>query len=78
MPRVIRSTVMDAPVEAVWEVIMPAAKSLMAKGIPVGTLVLDPVFARKLIDEGFSFVACGSDLSLLARGADNLNNAMRG
>lgn len=61
----------------VWALVMPAAKALMAAGIPVGTLVMDPVFARKLVDEGFSFVACGSDTGLLARGADALRDRMR-
>ncbi len=60
-----------------WELIRSAAKPLMEKGIPVGTLVLDPAFARQLLGEGFRFVACGSDLALLARGADALRNAMR-
>jgi 4-hydroxy-2-oxoheptanedioate aldolase len=44
----------------------------MEKGIPVGTLVADADFAARLFKEGFSFVACGSDLGLLINGADNL------
>ena len=63
--------------DAVWEKILPAAKRLMEKGIPVGTLVLDPDFATLLIKEGFSFVACGSDTSLLSKGADALIQRMR-
>jgi 4-hydroxy-2-oxoheptanedioate aldolase len=58
--------------EDVWELIWPAAKALIAKNIPVGTLVFDLEFASQLFDQGFTFVACGSDTSLLARGADNL------
>ncbi len=58
--------------DEVWELIMPAAKSLMEKGIPVGTLVGDPDFAARLLKEGFTFVAVGSDLSILISGADNL------
>jgi 4-hydroxy-2-oxoheptanedioate aldolase len=58
--------------DAVWDLIMPAARALMAKGVPVGTLVLDPVFAAKLLNEGFTFVACGSDASILAKGSDAL------
>jgi 4-hydroxy-2-oxoheptanedioate aldolase len=58
--------------DEVWELIMPAAKALMEKGIPVGTLVADADFAARLFKEGFSFVACGSDLGLLINGADNL------
>lgn len=64
--------------EDVWEVIMPAAKNLMAKGIPVGTLVTDAAFAENLINEGFSFVACGTDAGLLAKGADALLKSMKG
>ena len=40
--------------------------------MPVGTLVSDPAFAAELLNDGFSFVACGSDAGLLAKGADNL------
>ena len=57
---------------AVWALIKPAAQRLIAKGIPVGTLVLDPTFAAELLNEGFTFVACGSDLSLLAKNSDAL------
>ncbi len=61
----------------VWSAIMSAARRLIAKGVPVGTLVMDPVFAKRLVSEGFSFVACGSDAGLLARGTDNLIASMR-
>lgn len=63
---------------AVWDVIRPAARKLMDAGIPVGTLVFDPRLAKNLLAEGFSFVACGSDAVILARGADNLLNTMKG
>ncbi len=56
----------------VWALIRPAAQKLIAKGMPVGTLVLDPGFAADLLNEGFTFVACGTDASILARGADAL------
>lgn len=55
---------------AVWDLIMPAAKALMAKGVPVGTLVMDPDFAAKLLNDGFTFVACGQDTNLLAKATD--------
>lgn len=56
----------------VWELILPIAKKLIDQGTAVGTLVLDAAFAAKLLNDGFTFVACGSDLSLLAKGADAL------
>lgn len=62
---------------AVWDLVRPAAKKLMAKGVPVGTLVLDTDFAVELLDEGFTFVACGGDVPLLARAADALIATMR-
>lgn len=57
---------------AVWDLIMPAARKLMANGIPVGTLVMDADFAAKLLNDGFTFVACGQDTTLLARASDAL------
>lgn len=57
---------------AVWDLIWPVARKLMQRDVAVGTLVFNPKFAVELMDEGFTFVACGSDTSLLARGADNL------
>ncbi len=56
----------------VWELIWSAAHKLIAIGVPVGTLVLDAQFAAKLLNEGFTFVACGVDTAILSRGADNL------
>lgn len=63
--------------DEVWELVMPVAKALMAKGVPVGTLMLDNEFAARLFDEGFTFIACGADLGLLARGADALAAKMK-
>lgn len=62
---------------AVWDLIMPQARKLIAKSIPVGTLVGDAAFAANLLKEGFSFVACGSDAGLLAKSADHLLETMR-
>ena len=62
--------------EAVWEKILPAAQKVMDLGVPVGTLVFDPTFAKTLIDRGFTFVATGSDVSLLTSGADRLAKEM--
>jgi len=50
-----------------WEHISNAAKKVEAVGKPVGTLVMDPAKASSLLNDGFTFVACGSDLGLLAR-----------
>ena len=61
----------------VWGAILPQAKRLIAKGVPVGTLVMDQTFSKNLIAEGFTFVACGSDASLLARGSDALLAGIR-
>ncbi|KRE03022.1 4-hydroxy-2-oxo-heptane-1,7-dioate aldolase [Bosea sp. Root381] len=63
---------------AVWDLIRPAARRLIEAGIPVGTLVFDPAFAKQLLAEGFSFVACGADAMILSRGADALRNTMKG
>ena len=54
----------------VWALIKPAAQKLIAKGMPVGTLVTDPDFAAELLNEGFTFVAIATDTGLLARAAD--------
>lgn len=60
----------------VWALVRPVAQKLIAKGMPVGTLVSDPAFAAELLNTGFSFVACGSDAGLLAKGADALHAAV--
>lgn len=62
-------TTMDADV---WTEIRKAAALVREVGKPVGTLVTDPGFAIDLLNNEFSFVACGTDAGLLARGADNL------
>ncbi|GAB5438087.1 HpcH/HpaI aldolase family protein [Falsiruegeria mediterranea] len=54
----------------VWALIKPAAQKLIAKGMPVGTLVTNPAFAADLLNEGFTFVAIATDTGLLARAAD--------
>lgn len=70
--------ILGKPLDArVWAEIMPVAKALIAKGVPVGTVVGDVAFARNLVDEGFTFVACGADVGILARGADAALKAMR-
>jgi len=67
------------PMDAeVWARIRPVAQKLIARGMPVGTLVSDPAFAAQLMDEGFTFVACGLDTGLLARASDRLLADMKG
>lgn len=61
----------------VWDLIRPCALRLMAKGMPVGTLVNDAAFAAQLLNEGFTFVACGTDTTLLARATDALLSNVR-
>jgi 4-hydroxy-2-oxoheptanedioate aldolase len=61
----------------VWARIMPAARKLMDLGVPVGTLVTDPVMAADLLNDGFTFVACGTDLGVLAKSTDSLMAQMR-
>jgi 4-hydroxy-2-oxoheptanedioate aldolase len=58
--------------QGVWDLIRPCAQKLIAKGIPVGTLVNDAEFAADLLNEGFTFVACGTDTALLAKATDAL------
>jgi 4-hydroxy-2-oxoheptanedioate aldolase len=44
----------------------------VALGRPAGILIGDEALARRYLDLGCLFVAVGSDLALLARGADAL------
>lgn len=62
----------------VWDTIRPAAAKLITRGIPVGTLVQDAAFGAQLLNEGFTFVACGSDTTLLARSVDGLLASVKG
>ncbi len=61
----------------IWDFILPVARNLIAQGIPVGTLVGDTAMARRLLDEGFTFVACGVDTGILSRGVDAILNEMK-
>ena len=55
--------------------IRDAVSRLKAKGKPAGILTVNPDEARRYIDWGFTFVAVGIDLLLLAKGADSLRAA---
>jgi len=53
-----------------WEHMSNAAKAILqnkveAVGKPAGTLVMDPAKASALLNDGFTFVACGSDYRLV-------------
>ena len=61
----------------VWALIRTAGQKLITQGVPVGTLVLDAGFAVELLNEGFSFVACGTDASLLAKASDALLSTVK-
>lgn len=54
-----------------------AVRRLTAIGKPAGILTANEDEARRYIDWGYLFVAVGSDLGLLARGADTLAKKFR-
>lgn len=56
----------------VQQAIEDAARRLTAAGKPAGILTFSAEEAGKYMSWGFSFVAVGSDLGLLTRGADTL------
>jgi 4-hydroxy-2-oxoheptanedioate aldolase len=60
-----------------WAAIAEGVAAAAERGKPSGTLVGDPEKAIALFGEGFTFVACGSDINLLARGADALLSKVR-
>ncbi|MEM8788047.1 MAG: HpcH/HpaI aldolase/citrate lyase family protein [Pseudomonadota bacterium] len=64
--------------DALWRVIFDAADKVKALGKPCGTLVGNAELTKRVLDEGFLFVAVGSDHSLLARGAEALLARSRG
>ncbi len=58
--------------------IKDAAQRLATAGKPAGILTLNEEEARRYIDWGYTFVAVGIDLALLARGADALAKTFKG
>lgn len=54
-----------------------AIARLLACGKPVGILIGDEALAQHYIDLGCSFVAVGADVSILARGAEQLAERFR-
>ncbi len=61
----------------VWDAIWTAARKLIAKDVPIGTIVLDPEEAAALLNKGFTFVACGTDIDLFARSLDDAHAQAR-
>ena len=57
--------------------IADACKRILAAGKPAGILAPVEADARRYFEMGFSFVAIGSDVGLLAAGSTNLVNRMR-
>jgi 4-hydroxy-2-oxoheptanedioate aldolase len=57
--------------------IKDAAQRLGAIGKPAGILTINEDEARRYIDWGFTFIAVGIDLGILARGADALAKAFK-
>jgi len=58
--------------------IQDAVKRLTAVGKPAGILTASEADAQRYIEWGYRFVAVGSDLGLLVRGADTLAKAFAG
>ncbi len=58
--------------DELWQVILEAAAKVQAMGKPTGTLIGDTSRVKQCFDAGMSFVACGSDLNLMARAAEAL------
>ncbi|MCU9850353.1 aldolase/citrate lyase family protein [Defluviimonas sp. WL0024] len=61
----------------VWRAITTAAKEVRSLGNPVGTPISNPETAIDLLNDGFSFVARGTDAGLFAKGAQNLLGNVR-
>ena len=60
-----------------WVQIFAAARKVQALGIPVGTLVGTPDLTKQVLDAGVMFVAIGSDLGVMVRGAERLLASVR-
>ena len=60
-----------------WTAIMKGVEDAENAGKPCGTLVGNGDKATELLNAGFTFVACGTDTSLLARSADGLLESVK-
>lgn len=63
--------------QKVTETIRGGAARVRAAGKPTGILVGDAGLAAAWLREGITFVACGTDLNLLAKGARQLDETVR-
>jgi 4-hydroxy-2-oxoheptanedioate aldolase len=63
--------------EKVSEAIRNGAARVRAVGKPTGILVGDPAVAADWVKEGITFVGCGTDINLVAKGARTLNETVR-
>jgi 4-hydroxy-2-oxoheptanedioate aldolase len=52
--------------------------AVRAAGKPVGMLIADEALARRYLELGASFVAVGTDVTILARGAEALARRFAG
>lgn len=62
----------DAAHPEVQEAIEAGIAAIRAAGKPVGMLIADEALARRYLELGASFVAVGTDVTILARGAEAL------
>ncbi|MEA2987896.1 MAG: 2-dehydro-3-deoxyglucarate aldolase [Alphaproteobacteria bacterium] len=62
----------------VQQALESAVRRLSAVGKPAGILTLSEDDARRYIDWGYTFVAVGMDVTILARGADALAKKFKG
>jgi 4-hydroxy-2-oxoheptanedioate aldolase len=62
----------------VQDAIKGAVDRLTKLGKPAGILTPNDAEARRYIDWGYKFVAVGSDLGIMAKGADALAKAFKG
>lgn len=60
----------------VQQAIKQALETITAAGKPAGILTLNTDEAKRYIDWGFTYVACGIDVSLLTKAVDGLHEKM--
>ncbi|MHA3916479.1 HpcH/HpaI aldolase family protein [Halovulum sp. GXIMD14793] len=63
--------------DGLWDSILEAAAKVHNLGKPTGTLIGEPTRVEQCFQGGMRFVACGTDLGILASGAENLLNTIK-